>query len=344
MVRTRRSAGERRRSARPRSSRPSARLVTYGRVAPPVFGEVAHAQCITVGERADLHERLQERGREPELGADAVDAVVRLALDEEGVHRRPGLPARVRAHGTSVGKPLMNVDHWAAQSLMRLKENATRVGTRGRTCDRGRPPGEVLRRRRGGQGRLVRGAGGPRARPARAQRRRQDHRRAHAHHAAAARRRERPRPRRRRQGGPADGCGPTSASPASTPRSTRTSPAARTSRWSASSRTSTATRSTLGPTSCSSSSRSSHAGDRIVRTYSGGMRRRLDLAAALVHRPPVLFLDEPTTGLDPQGRNDLWGVIEDLVARRHHRAAHHAVPRRGRRARRQHRGDRPRHA
>ena len=58
----------------------------------------------------------------------------------------------------------------------------------------------------------------------------------------------------------------------------------------------------------------SDAGDRTARTYPGGMRRRLDLAAALVHRPPVLFLDEPTTGLDPRSRTDLWGVIEELVA------------------------------
>jgi ABC-2 type transport system ATP-binding protein len=52
---------------------------------------------------------------------------------------------------------------------------------------------------------------------------------------------------------------------------------------------------------------------RPVRTYSGGMRRRLDLAAALVHKPPVLFLDEPTTGLDPQGRADVWELISGLV-------------------------------
>jgi ABC-2 type transport system ATP-binding protein len=56
------------------------------------------------------------------------------------------------------------------------------------------------------------------------------------------------------------------------------------------------------------------AGSRLVRTYSGGMRRRLDLAAALVARPPVLFLDEPTTGLDIRSRLDLWDAMEALVA------------------------------
>jgi len=54
------------------------------------------------------------------------------------------------------------------------------------------------------------------------------------------------------------------------------------------------------------------AADRPARTYSGGMRRRLDLCAALVHRPPVLFLDEPTTGLDLYSRKQLWAVIEEL--------------------------------
>jgi ABC-2 type transport system ATP-binding protein len=55
------------------------------------------------------------------------------------------------------------------------------------------------------------------------------------------------------------------------------------------------------------------AADRLVRTYSGGMRRRLDLAASLVAAPPVLFLDEPTTGLDPRSRIELWGLLEELV-------------------------------
>ena len=56
------------------------------------------------------------------------------------------------------------------------------------------------------------------------------------------------------------------------------------------------------------------AADRPARTYSGGMRRRLDLAASLVGRPSVIFLDEPTTGLDPSKRGDMWGVVRSLVA------------------------------
>jgi ABC-2 type transport system ATP-binding protein len=54
--------------------------------------------------------------------------------------------------------------------------------------------------------------------------------------------------------------------------------------------------------------------DRLVRDYSGGMRRRLDLAASLVAEPPVLFLDEPTTGLDPESRSELWTLLRELVA------------------------------
>jgi daunorubicin resistance ABC transporter ATP-binding subunit len=58
----------------------------------------------------------------------------------------------------------------------------------------------------------------------------------------------------------------------------------------------------------------SDAADRPVKTYSGGMRRRLDVAASLVQRPPVLLLDEPTTGLDLPSRNELWAMIRELVA------------------------------
>jgi oleandomycin transport system ATP-binding protein len=56
------------------------------------------------------------------------------------------------------------------------------------------------------------------------------------------------------------------------------------------------------------------AANRATKTYSGGMRRRLDLAASLVGRPPILFLDEPTTGLDPRARSELWALIRNLVS------------------------------
>jgi ABC-2 type transport system ATP-binding protein len=57
----------------------------------------------------------------------------------------------------------------------------------------------------------------------------------------------------------------------------------------------------------------SESGGRIVKTYSGGMQRRLDIAMALIHRPQVLFLDEPTTGLDPEVRAEMWRVIEEMA-------------------------------
>ena len=109
-------------------------------------------------------------------------------------------------------------------------------------------------------------------------------------------------------------CASWSASPASTPRSTRTSPPARTSTSSA---------------GCSASTRRSRAstaeellgrfgledaGDKQISQFSGGMRRRLDLAASLIPRPPLIFLDEPTTGLDPRTRGQMWDTIRELVA------------------------------
>ena len=105
----------------------------------------------------------------------------------------------------------------------------------------------------------------------------------------------------------------TSACPGSTPRSTSTSPASRTSTWSAGC-TAWAGRSRgRAPRELLDQFALTDAGDRPVKTYSGGMRRRLDLAGALVAEPPVLFLDEPTTGLDPRSRIEMWDVITELV-------------------------------
>ena len=189
---------------------------------------------------------------------------------------------------------------------------------------------------------LPRGRGGHGARPAGAQRRRQDGRRAHPlHHPRALLGRatvlgpRRGDPRRTPSGA-------SSAWPASTPRSTRTSPAGRTSRWwpacSHLSRPVAARRAT----ELLEEFGLSNAGDPALKTYSGGMRRRLDLAAALVANLPVLFLDEPTTGLDPQSRQGLWAAIEELVRRGHDGAVDHAVPRGGGPAGPRHRGHRPR--
>jgi ABC-2 type transport system ATP-binding protein len=84
------------------------------------------------------------------------------------------------------------------------------------------------------------------------------------------------------------------------------------------------------------------AADRVVKGYSGGMRRRLDLAGSLMTRPPVLFLDEPTTGLDPTSRQRVWEAIRGAARRGRHGAADDAIPRGGRRAGPRHRGRRPR--
>ena len=177
----------------------------------------------------------------------------------------------------------------------------------------------------------------------RPQRRRQDHDAADARHAAADGRRRGPASSVSTCGGTPTSCASCSASPASTPRSTRTSPAARTSGCSAACSACRRSRPRSDRRATSSAgSASTDAGDKPIAKFSGGMRRRLDLAASLISRPPLIFLDEPTTGLDPRTRGQMWDTIRELVRRRLHRAAHHAVPRRGRPARRPDRGHRPR--
>ena len=155
----------------------------------------------------------------------------------------------------------------------------------------------------------------PGHRAARPQRRRQDHVHQRGRHAAAARRRQAARRRAstrsptRRQVRQVIGLAGQYASvePAMTGRENLADgrPAVRPRPRPTSKRP---------PATCSSGSASTDAGDRLVRDYSGGMRRRLDLGASLVGRPRLLLLDEPTTGLDPRSRIELWEAIRDLVA------------------------------
>ena len=135
----------------------------------------------------------------------------------------------------------------------------------------------------------------------------------HADDAAAADRRHGARRGLRRRHGRAEGAGRRSAPRSRRRRSTRSSPAA----------------TTCGSRRCSRACREAErrsradellervglteAADRKVGGYSGGMKRRLDLALALVHRPRILFLDEPTTGLDPQSRTALWDEVARLA-------------------------------
>ena len=179
--------------------------------------------------------------------------------------------------------------------------------------------------------------------PARPERRRQDHRRAHPHHAAAARRGTARVAGSRRGARTPPRCARRSASPASTPRSTRTSPASRTSRWSG----------RLYHLGRGPARERARRAARAVRAHRGRRPAREDLLRrhAPAPRPgrraggPARRCSSSTSpppGLDPRSRLQLLGDDRGARGGRHHRAAHHPVPRRGRPARRPDRRDRPR--
>ena len=155
-------------------------------------------------------------------------------------------------------------------------------------------------------------APGQHLRPARLERGGQDHGRAHPGHPAArpTRAGRGARLRRRHPGGRR--AASRSASPGSSRRSTRSSPGART--WCSWRACGTCRMPGAIADALLARFQLTDAADRKVSTYSGGMRRRLDIAMSLIGDPPVVFLDEPTTGLDPEARLEVWQAVRDLAA------------------------------
>ncbi len=269
---------------------------------------------------------------------DFADLWERAAVDgtpvEDDRRRRPG---RVR-RGVRRGVRRQALDRQGAQPPHRDHREPRREG-RAMTTDRHRHPGtghrEVVQGPARAAGRRLRREGGQHLRPPRLERRRQDHARAHPVDAAEGRRRHR------------------DASTASTsptkPGDVRES-ISLTGQFAAVDEVLTGRENLVlvaklrhlkNPGAIADDLLArfalTEAGGRKAGTYSGGMRRRLDIAMSLIGNPPIIFLDEPTTGLDPQARIEVWQTVKKLADGRHDRAADHAVPRRGRAARRPHR-------
>ena len=203
---------------------------------------------------------------------------------------------------------------WAGIRICRgRRPRSSRYSSAADGRDRRRRPPQALQGRAGARRRLVRRARRRGVRPARPERRRQVDGRAHARDADAARLRARDRRRRGRRCATRIACAARSATSRRTRASTGRRPAARTSCCRAASTAMAGAPLRARVDELLELVGLRDAADRVARGYSGGMKRRLDIAIGLVHRPRVLFLDEPTTGLDPEARAAMWVEVERLA-------------------------------